>query len=36
MRAINPFVRVMGLSAKLGNAAQLGRWLVAEVFESPE
>lgn len=34
MRAINPFVRVMGLSATLGNAQDLGRWLGASVFES--
>lgn len=34
LKAVNPFVRVMALSATLGNPQQLATWLGAGVFES--
>lgn len=34
LKAVNPFVRVMALSATLGNPHQLATWLGAGVFES--
>lgn len=36
LRALSPFVRVLGLSATLGNAPELGDWLGAQVYESTQ
>lgn len=34
MKRINPFVRLIGLSATIGNPEQLARWLKAELIQS--